>query len=318
VVVIWNFLSSSPASNANIAAKGDNVTLSAETNVNWWGQLGDDTGTRVIKSVTAYTSSSTLVVPVPPRPTDDEDSWTAGNYLTTTINAGHGTTTGETISILQPPYNLSVTAVNGSTGAVTGLVAPGGTINVTFSTNALDYYIRFKSNGNWIGDEQHFTTGGTPASDVHAVSYPLNDLTVPRNLEIWNARGDQLWAGTITQGVFDGFWYLKVVNNANYTSFVDGTYECPQYYTKLYADFSSTRSYTNGKYYYITGMESGGFEFGSYVPLYTGGTWPTGQTVNKSVYRATGYNVASHAYITITGSTLWSGLKSSYVPCVKQ
>jgi hypothetical protein len=311
VPVIWEFLGSTPVDGSTVVAKANTVTLSARTNVNWWGQRG--TAAKVNKSVTAYEPASTLNVSVPKRPTNNTISWTAGNDLITTITTGYGASAEASISVTQPPYTISVTVVNGGTGAVTGLDRDGGTISVTFSTTAPDYYIQLKSNGQWIGTEQHFTTSNP---NVQTVSFPLNDeVASTRNLEIWNKYGQRLWAGTITQGGYDGFWYLLSVTNNNYNTYLAG-YSCPANYTKVMNSLTTGTSYAEGSVYYVDGTDySGGLANWTNIGHIIRGSLQYFDGLHFMFsWRGTTYDKAKRT-ITFTSLTGSTSVTSGAIPC---
>jgi hypothetical protein len=166
----WEFVSSNPEGGKEVLAKGQDVTITANTNLRWWGKEAT-TAKKYSATLTAYTTNSQVTVAAPARVVSQPASWTTPR--TVTITAGYDALPpgipaldpARTITFTQPAYYLKVTAP--ATSAVKS-------VKLTVQTDAPSYSLLLKA-GSATGTKVGEVIEGT--STAPTVSLDLSRTT---------------------------------------------------------------------------------------------------------------------------------------------
>jgi hypothetical protein len=170
----------------NISPAATIVTLAANTNLQWWGKQG--TAEPEYSNPSAYTMDDKIDMTISKRPTDQTSSWNTPENITITV--GYDAQTGipalspvHQFTLKRPIYELYVSNINPTT-----VPCYAGTVNVTFNSNADDYYVQWRNSSNEntsavIGTAQILVSGvGT-----QTVPYPATGAFQDRSLYLYNA-----------------------------------------------------------------------------------------------------------------------------------
>jgi hypothetical protein len=181
----WTFVGSSPVAEYKISAAATPVTLTAHTNLQWWGQATDNTATatpgekKYSDTPAAYTPNDQITVTVPARPLQQNASWNASLTGTVTVQAGYDGQPG--IPALDPPEQFSLNR-EAYTLDVTASGEDYNKVTLNASTNAERVYLTLKLTNNT-------KVGEASAKGTSTIELTPNTGTAGRTVNVYNDYG---------------------------------------------------------------------------------------------------------------------------------
>jgi hypothetical protein len=208
----WTFKSSDPAPPTKIPASGGDVTLTANTNLAWWGRQGTDPVKNVYSGIpagtapTAYKADDQVKVTVPARSETVDASWQTTPSVA--IQAGYDAqsdvpaiSTPKSISFTQDKYMISVTDVPSS------ITFYDTEVTITVTTDAQEYSLVFNDASN-----NDVIANVTGTSGPKTITVGANSSSAERIINIMNKYGGEVLASFTQQGELDYYYVYLYLN----------------------------------------------------------------------------------------------------------
>jgi hypothetical protein len=291
----WTFISSDPVAGSPIpTAASTEVTIVANTNLPWWGQL--ESGAKIPSGpLAAYKENDEVKVTVPARQTNVASSWNSlGESIT--IRAGYDAQLG--LPALASPHEFTLNQpvyqpINVSDLDPPTIVGRGGNVNVTFTnTDAPDFYVEWRDLPTYEGSTALSSQIKVEGIGVKAVVCP--ETTVERNLYLYHATtGELLYSSPVVQS---SPLYLIVD-----CDWVNTRWSCPGGYSKWTPVVGTDVSDRNRTNVGIVNSERMSTGFSSGPDQYVYGDWITWSISNDKIAQA------DYGYYYGTGTLIYYG-----------
>jgi hypothetical protein len=285
-------VSSDPVTGTDIGTAASTVTLTANTNIRWWGRLGDS-GTKINSAVlTAPKTNDQVTVTVPVLAWDAVASWSAS---TVTVQAGYNAQTDITAStpvvftFNRPAYTLSVNNPGDIGFGVTSV-----TLTVTKTAPTCSIVFKIHGTSTIVGST---TTSGSTAT----ISVAANSGTA-RSIDITNGVTGQILY-TITQAESPLYYLDGPYSEWLSLADVQGRGRCPAGY-HVDVDFS-----VYNVAYWLNGSL---IPNGTYIILYYSASNPSSLYGHRYDFLGTRFNAISTNY---GSGKIPSASFSAYVMC---